>query len=48
MKRLWVGLVTAGMFVVRMLTLFLMFVLQHTVGGAQIRPPSATASSRAA
>ncbi len=38
MKRVWVAFVTAGMFVVRMLSFLLMLVLQHTVGGAEIRP----------
>lgn len=38
MKSAWVAFVTAGMFVVRMVTFLLMLVLQHTVGGAEIRP----------
>jgi hypothetical protein len=34
--------VAAGMFLVRMLMLGLMTLLQLTVGGAEIRPPSET------
>lgn len=37
MKRAWRNFVTAGMFVVRMLTLALMALLQLTVGGADVR-----------
>jgi hypothetical protein len=45
MKRLYVAFVTAGMFVVRMLTFLLMMVLQRAVGGAEIRPPSEAAAA---
>jgi hypothetical protein len=38
MKNAWRTFVTAGMFVVRMLTLALMALLQLTVGGADIHP----------
>jgi hypothetical protein len=39
LKRAYVNFVAAGMFVVRMLTLALLALFQHTVGGAQVRPP---------
>ncbi len=38
LKNGWRTFVTAGMFVVRMLTLALMALLQLTVGGADIKP----------
>lgn len=39
-KRAYTTVVTAGMFVVRMLLLGLMALLQLTLGGAEIRPVS--------
>jgi hypothetical protein len=40
MRWIWTSFVAAGMFLVRMLILGLMSLLQHTVGGAEIRPVS--------
>jgi hypothetical protein len=40
-KRLYVNFVTAGMFVVRMITFLLMFLLQRSVGGAEVRSSAA-------
>jgi hypothetical protein len=39
-RSLYVALVSASMFVVRMLILGLMTLLQHFYGGAEIRPAS--------
>lgn len=41
----YTSLVTAGMFVLRMLLLGLMTLLQLTLGGADIRPASREAAS---
>ena len=47
MRAAWRVFVTAGMFIVRMLTLALMALLQLTLGGAEIRPePSGSHESR--
>lgn len=43
--RAYTSLVTAAMFVVRMLLLGLMALLQLTLGGAEIRPASREASA---
>jgi hypothetical protein len=40
MKWMWTSFVATGMFLVRMAILALMSLLQLTVGGAEIRPPS--------
>jgi hypothetical protein len=40
MRWIYTSFVAAGMFLVRMLMLALMSLLQHTVGGAEIRPVS--------
>ena len=45
MKRAYTTFVTAGMFLVRMLTLALMALLQLTLGGAEIRPASREAAA---
>lgn len=44
-KHAYTTLVTAGMFVVRMLLLGLMALLQLTLGGAEIRPVSREAAA---
>jgi len=44
-KRAYTTFVTAGMFLVRMLTLALMALLQLTLGGAEIRPASREAAA---
>jgi hypothetical protein len=41
----YTSLVTAGMFVIRMLLLGLMALLQLTLGGAEIRPASREAGA---
>ncbi len=43
MRTIYRNAIAAGMFVVRMLMLGLMTLLQLTVGGAEIRPPSEAA-----
>ena len=45
MRRAYTTFVTAGMFLVRMLTLALMALLQLTLGGAEIRPASREAAA---
>ncbi len=40
LRRAYTSLLTAGLFLVRMLLLGLMALLQLTLGGAEIRPPS--------
>ena len=44
-RHAYTSLVTAGMFVVRMLILGLMALLQLTLGGADIRPASREAAA---
>jgi hypothetical protein len=44
-KRAYTSLVTAGMFIVRMLILGFMALLQMTLGGADIRPASREAAA---
>jgi hypothetical protein len=44
-KHAYTTLVTAGMFIVRMLLLGFMALLQMTLGGADIRPASREASA---
>jgi hypothetical protein len=45
LRRAYTTLVTAGMFVVRMLILGLMVLLQLALGGAEIRPASRGAAA---
>jgi hypothetical protein len=44
-RRAFTTVITAGMFVVRMLLLGLMALLQLTLGGAEIRPASREAAA---
>ena len=44
-KSLYVAFVTAGMFLVRLMTFLLMLIMQRAVGGAEIRPPSQAAAA---
>jgi hypothetical protein len=44
-RQLYTSLVTAGMFVVRMLALALMALLQFAVGGAEIRSAAREAAA---
>ena len=39
MKTLYVAFVTAGMFVVRLITFLLMLIMQKAVGGAEVARP---------
>jgi hypothetical protein len=45
LRRAYTSLLTAGLFVVRMLLLGLMALLQLTLGGAEIRPASREAAN---
>ncbi|HEX4460060.1 MAG TPA: hypothetical protein VIA18_18910 [Polyangia bacterium] len=45
LRRSYTSLLTAGLFVVRMLLLGLMALLQLTIGGAEIRPASREAAN---